>query len=442
VKRLVGLALLVLGASASRTFAAEFSAKSTLSESVAASNNYFLTTNPTGYTAKPLSRIDLDFLAATPTTQYSLTGDYSYYKYFGPGADSQPLKVQTPADAVFRIDNKPDALTKDNLTASWHHTDLATTLLEQTGTASGHGYADTFHVSGGRTRNISAVDTISWTANASTVSYTDSTQTPYIDLATNAAWYHHISAATVLFNTISFDYLDSDDPPKSQRLFWNPMTGFQSQVTKRLNISGAIGAALVNAYQLNPANGAQTSLITPGSGQNVVGNISFAYKATHDTQALLKLSQAITPSVLGTLSKIDSIGLTVAHNINFRSSLTFLAQYSHELATGQQQSDFFTASASYAYRWSREWRSALSVTYRERTNSSGFASSGTVLASLTRDISLYGKPAPRTTTGNDLARIQQQTAQQALPTVIPYSTPDSNTEQLDLTPQVTPSTDF
>jgi hypothetical protein len=105
-------------------------------------------------------------------------------------------------------------------------------------------------------------------------------------------------------------------------------------------------------------------------------------------------------------------------------------------------SDFFTASASYSYRWSRDWRSTVSLTYRQRDDASGFASSETILASLTRDISLYGKPAPRTITGNDLARLQQRTAQQALPNVIPYSTPDPNTDEHDLTPQVVPSTDF
>src|SRR5215471_6708215 len=90
---------------ATGAFAAEFAIKGNVVETLEASNNYFLTTNPAGYTGKTLTSGTLDFLALTPTTRYLLNTNYSYYKYFGPGAEGQTLTSGTPANANFSIDH-------------------------------------------------------------------------------------------------------------------------------------------------------------------------------------------------------------------------------------------------------------------------------------------------------------------------------------------------
>ena len=89
---------LCLGVYASSAFAADVSIKGNVSETVDASNNYFLSNTPSGYTIRSLSAINLDFMARTPTTRYLLDTNYSYYKYFGPGAaDAGGLTWGTPA---------------------------------------------------------------------------------------------------------------------------------------------------------------------------------------------------------------------------------------------------------------------------------------------------------------------------------------------------------
>src|ERR1017187_3433436 len=135
---------LCLGVVASGAFAADVSIKGNVSETVDASNNYFLTNTPSGSTVRSLTAGTLDILARTPTTQYLLDTNYSYYKYFGPGAaDAGGLTWGTPASATFRIDHTTE-LAKYNLAASWSRTDAATTQLIQSGTYTAHGLINTY----------------------------------------------------------------------------------------------------------------------------------------------------------------------------------------------------------------------------------------------------------------------------------------------------------
>src|ERR1019366_3195567 len=155
---------LCLGVVASGAFAADVSIKGNVSETVDASNNYFLTNTPSGSTVRSLTAGTLDILARTPTTQYLLDTNYSYYKYFGPGAaDAGGLTWGAPASATFRIDLTTE-LAKYNIAASWTRVDTASTNLAQSGVSSGQGSTNTFSASGGVTHDLSRNDVISWTA--------------------------------------------------------------------------------------------------------------------------------------------------------------------------------------------------------------------------------------------------------------------------------------
>ena len=299
------MASLCLGVLASGAFAADVSIKGNLDETVEASNNYFLSNAPSGYTLKSLSAINLDFLARTPTTRYLLDTNYSYYKYFGPGAEDTPLTSGTPASAKFSIDHTTE-LSKYNFAASWDRSDVATTALQQTGTAAGRGSLDTFKIDGGVKRDLTRTDSISWSANATTVSFSDPNQTPYIDFGTTGAWNHRLTANTTLTNSVNFDWLIVDNPANSQRLFWNATTGLQSKLSSRLTFNGSVGAAFVNAYQ----HGADQSAVPPGvttfqqkvgATQDWTGNIGLNYQLFNSTKASLTATRSIVPTVFGQL---------------------------------------------------------------------------------------------------------------------------------------------
>ena len=392
-----------LGAYATSASAYDFSAKGSLTETTEASDNYFLTNAPLGATFKPLSAVNLDFLARTPTTRYLLDTYFSYYKYFGPGAADTVPSHGTPANASFRIDHATE-LAKYNLSASWDHQDLATALLAQTGVASAHGTVDIYKINGGVTRDLGRNDSISWTTQASKATFTDSTQTPYRDVTTTGTWNHLLSPTTTLINAAMFDWFMGEDPASSQRLFWQFTTGVESKLTSRLTFTGAVGEVFSNAYQRSPFAPSSLSSfqLQPGAANSWVGNAALKYQLLKTTRISVTVAQAIVPTVLGDLQKSDSIALALNHDINARSDLSFSAQRSHVLSLGTE-ADFLSAQLSYGYKLAREWQTRVSYTYRQRMDDTGLARSNTVLLSLTRDFTLFGNP-----TAIDQAEIERK----------------------------------
>lgn len=398
----VVLTSLCLGALASGAFAADVSIKGNVDQTVEASDNYFLSSAPLGGTAKLLTAGTLDFLARTPTTQYLLDTHYSYYRYFGPGADDQPLKSGTPASATFSVDHTTE-LSKYNLAASWSRTDSATTQLAESGTATIHGSTNTYNVSGGVTRDLGRIDSISWTSNASTVSFTGSNQTPYVDVTSTIGWNHSLSQLTTLTNSVNFDWLSQDDQAKSQRLMWRFTSGLQSQLTKLLTFHGNVGMVFANSYQ----NGNAQSPILPGpfgdvpfqlqagAGHGWFGDVGLTYRLLKDTSVSLTAAHAIIPTFTGQIQQTESIGMGLNHDINQFANLSFSTQYSQSSSPGQigqssATSDFFSASANFGYRLTREWRTNVSYTFNDNV---GLAKSNTILFRVSRDFTLMGNPA-------------------------------------------------
>ena len=412
--RSVLVAIFCLGSIASGALAAELTITGNVSQTVDGSDNYFQSSTPSGPTIRSLSALNLDFLARMPTTTYDLKTNYSYYHYFGPGAaDAGSITSGEPAGAAFSIDHTADPLTKYNFAVSWQRADVTGAQLLQTGTAIVHGFSDTFNASGGVTRELSRTDSISWSGQASKVSFTAPNQTPYVDLTSTGIWNHRLSETTSLINTVALDYNAQDDPAQDQRLFWTITTGVKSQLSNRLTVNGTIGMNYINAWQNGPSSappvipiiGAPPQL-QPGAGHGWLGNVGLTYQLLKTTQISLTAGQSTTPTILGSLLQSQTIGFNLTHNINSLSTLSFSTQYavntqsanassllggSASTAAGGLTSDLFTASANYSYRWTREWRSNLSYTYTQVSGisgSGGLVKSDTVTVSLTRDFTI------------------------------------------------------
>lgn len=426
MKTSVVMASLCLGAFASGAFAADVSIKGNVSETVDASNNYFLSNSPSGSTVRSLTAGTLDILARTPTTQYLLDTNYSYYKYFGPGAaDAGGLTSGTPASATFTI-NHTTELSKYNLAASWSRADEAATQLIQSGVSTAHGTINTFGVNGGLTHDLSRTDSVSWTANASTVSFTNSTNTPYTDVASTIGWNHNLSQTTALTNSVNFDWFSQDDPAKSQRLLWTFNSGLQSQLSQFLAFHGNVGLVFANSYQ----NGTATSPIPPpppgvvpfqtqvGAGHGWIGDIGLTYKLLKNTSVSLTAAQAITPTFTGQLQATESIGMSLNHAINQFANLSFSTQYTQASSPGQigqtsTTSDFFSASVNLGYQLTREWRTNLSYAYHDNVD---VATSHTISFVLLRDFTILGSSAAFNQADQERAR---QRARQSVGQVFP-----------------------
>src|SRR5262249_43933559 len=315
----------------SGALAADVAIKANATEMLEASDNYFLANSPSGATVKSLTAGTLDVLARTPTTNYLLDSYYSYYKYFGPGTADTSLTFGTPAHARFSIDHT-DQLTKYNAAASWTRDDVATTQLAETGrTSASRGSINTYAVDGGLTHDLSRIDSLTWTARAAQVTYTnDPTALPYDDVISTMAWKHSLSPTTVLTNFVSFDWFLADNIQQTQRLFWKFMTGLDSKLSPRLTFTGNVGWAFVNAYQngIASAVASSTSFVPQvGTANSFLADIALTYQLLKKTSISLIAAQAVVPLSTGQLQKSDSIALILSHDINSLSNLSFAARF-------------------------------------------------------------------------------------------------------------------
>ena len=379
--RTILLVFLGLGVLVSGAFAADFSIKGNVSQTFDGGNNYFLSTTPLGSTLRSLTGGTLDFLAQTPTTRYLLDTNFSYYQYFGSGAAQTSPTSGMPASATFSVDHTTP-LSKFNVATSWSRVDAATTQFAQSGVATGRGSIDTYNISGGVTHDLSRIDTISWTSNVATVSYTDPTQNPYLDFTTVASWKRNLNPITTLTNSVSFDWFSMDNTAKSERLFWKLMTGVQSKLSSRLAFNGDVGVIFVNSYQKNPQATAPSGPpgVAPfvpqvGTANSIVADIMLTYDLLKNVTVSLTAAQAVFPTIYGQLQKSDTVGLGINYNINHLSNLAFSTQFSHLFASSQNgPSDFLSASVIYGYQLAREWRTSLSYTYLQSNNATGLQS--------------------------------------------------------------------
>jgi Putative beta-barrel porin 2 len=438
VKRSIFLTPLFLGVLASSALAAELSIKGNVKETLNASDNYFMSKTPSGYTAKSLSALNLSTLAATPTTRYLLDSHFSYFTYFGPGAKDTNLTWATPMSEAFHVDHTTP-LSKYNFAASWRRVDVVTANLAQIGTASGRGTQDNYSLTGGVTRQLSHLDSVSWTANGATVSYSEPGQTPYVDFSSTLGWNHNLTRTIKLTQSLYFDWYFSNNTANTQRLFWKPTSAVDAQLSKRLHLSASVGMIFLNAYQNGSVPSVVSSIFsntTPvngtgfqpmiGAGNGWVANVALNYKLFPDTQVGLTASRAVTPTITGQLTGNESIAATLKYEINHSSDLSMRAQFSRTIsATGGNSSatspDFFSVSANYSYKLTRNWRTSLSYAYRQRNDQSGSVHSNTVLFSLMRDFTLFGKPptsAPKTP--SELAQEEIARTQLVFPGLAPY----------------------
>jgi hypothetical protein len=454
MNRMAILAVIGLGACATGAQAADVSIKGTASETVAGSNNYFLLNSPSGPTISSTTSGALDVLAQTPTTNYFLDARASYYNYYGPGAADTSPTWGKPASALFTIDHT-ELLDKFNFIASWSRVDTATTSLTQTGTISGHGSTNTYTAAGGVIHDLGRIDTVTLNTLASYVTFTAQNQIPYVDVTSTAGWNHVLSPTTTLNNSVIFDWFSEDDPAQSQRLFWKLFTGFDSTLSPRLTFSGRLGWGFVNSYQTAGTQTAIPSIPGPlgiapfvpqtGSGNSWLGDATVGYQLSRTTRVTLTAAQAIVPTQFGQLQKSDTIGLTIAHDINHNSSLLFSTNFSYIPAApgnsvigfnqnGSQSgaSEFLLASVRYNYQLTREWRTSLSYAYLQSSGTagisgtpgisgitgissatgingtSGIARSSIVSFSLSYDFNLMGNPTAINQAEREKARERQQ----------------------------------
>lgn len=381
MSRSVVLAVICLGLQGTSAAAIDLTIRSSLSETIEANDNYFLTPVPKGMIYRPMSTIVLDAIGRTPDTRYALNTDLTYYKYLGPGAESMSETSGTAKGVMFNIDRSFKGKDSANFNVSWREQDIAPAQLADTGVATTAGQMSTLRLGGGFTRQASARDTFSLTAAGTSVDSTSATSSSFVALNTIGTWNHRLNPTNDLITLVDFNWTVRSD--QSETKFTRFMTGVDSKLTPRVNLRANVGAGFIEASG-NNSNVLPTATSSPlvgGGGGSAVGllwDVLLSYQLDRTTRASLTGGQSVTPDLLGHYSLRKSVGVTVDRDINRSSGLNFSGNFTNFTSTTGTY-NYFTASVAYYYRLTKDWNSTLSYTFRERTSDVDSASSNGVM---------------------------------------------------------------
>jgi hypothetical protein len=420
VRKSLIAACICVGLYSSGARAADITLTSQLSQSAEFNSNYFLATNPPGEVTSPISTLRVNALALTPTTRFNGTADLSYQTYFGPGVDNFIVTPALNKGARVTLDHT-EKLTTYNVRAAWSQQQAAPLQLAQIGVATIGGFITTEVIQGGLRHELTPRDVLSWQNSFTSTSFSTPTSVPFTDLSTTGDWTHRVSTTTSLIPSVQYEQLNYGGTSNVEIMLWRLMMGMSFQPSARFSFYAQAGALVATARQSQNANANLSNIVSPialpsnpdvltaapafqpaifipggatvaqsGSASAVdwLANIRATYSFDSTTQVTLVAAQSVSPDSFGNIFKTDSVGVVLSRQVNYSTSLTFSADASRFTSIGTVQ-DFYTAAATYGYRFTREWDSAVSYTFRQRhSDTAGSANSHGLFVLVRRDVTI------------------------------------------------------
>lgn len=366
---------------ASGAYAMDWTLKETINQRFEASDNYFLTTPSSGAMYAPTSTIGLDAIGRTPDMRFLFNTSENYRIYEGPAASGLENILGTYNH--FNVE-KTDQTTTYNVGVSYQTQDLKAAELTETGIITGAGTVSTSLVEAGVTHQLSETDTLSLSTIGKSLTYSiASAGTPLTDVLTTSTFTHQGTRTTALTTTAQFDWLSYDDIAKSQIMIARALQGVNSQLTNRLNFTGALGAVFIDTTSNGTAPAINVTTNAQGSGGTSVGwvgNMLLVYNMTPADDLNLNASQMTGPAISGQILTSDTVGTSFVHRITDAANIMLLGQYS-DVSAPSGKSNLVSTAATYSQQLTPDWLAALSYTYRQNLTTG--ATSNTVMVSLT-----------------------------------------------------------
>jgi hypothetical protein len=357
-------------------FALDWSLRTTQSETVELNDNQFLKTSPAGSVGS-YSTLSANARAQTPTSRFDFDADGSYKKYWGPGVDGSPSEF---LDYGFKARYEQTEKTKSDreyVEANWRQQSTSLALLNDFGViTNASGFLDRLTVTGGLDRSLTARDTVNLLATSTRTSYEPSSGgIPFTDTLARGSWRHSLSSIAAINLSSEAELLDFDNAANSRLQIYRNQIGVDATLSPLLSFRGNIGAAYLVAEGVvgtSPLNGGTSSNGTSAIA-DWIGDAVLTYKLLKNTTFALTASQSISPSIVGSLFKRDTIGASLNHTINSSSTISFSANATRQIAT--TTTDYASASVTYGYNLTRELTAQLTYRYQHRFAGTGSSSS-------------------------------------------------------------------
>jgi hypothetical protein len=359
------------------SFAADWSADTSLSQSVEFSDNRQLASSTLGGTITSISSLLLNVTARTPTSRFDFNGNVNYTAYAGPGAANQENVLGNSLRARYEQKFKRFDY---YFSGSWTRTDASTVQLEEFGFVTLSGEINTYTINAGSRIDLTARDTLtlSSSGNFSQFAFDGGTSTSNV---TSALWSHRLNPNTDWNTSVQFNWVSRDGSTSSQTSLWTVLTGFRTDLTPRLTLvlNGGAGIAPPGSGSAGSVLGDATSA-TGETSADWLGNARLIY-SLKNTQFAIFAAKTVSPTTFGEFQQSLTAGVSVRHDINWQSSVSVNGSFARTTAASTGEYDLYTASTSYSYRITRDWDAQLSYSYKYRVSPT--AQSNTVIGRLT-----------------------------------------------------------
>ncbi len=371
----------------SPAFAVDWALNSTLSETVELNDNPFLRALAAG-SLSSYSNIATDATARTPTSKFTFNGNAGYQKYWGSAVDGvQSENLNGGVNLHYETFEK-NSSDRQYLDASWHRSSTAFALLGQLGILTNtRGFIDATSVGGGIDRSITALDTISLSARSTYTSYDPGMGgTPFTDTAASGTWRRRINSSTSLSASSEAEFLLFDNALNTDIMILRETGGIDATLSSRLAFRGNAGVVYTRTERGNPAfslpSPAPNNASSSGAVAGFIGNATLTFKMLSDTTLVFTGVRSVSPSAVGSLTQLTSVGAGLTYNVNSRQTLSFSADASRTTSVGTT-SDFLSGSVTYSYLLTKEWTAQISYRHLQRLTTSGSSSAGFIVDPVT-----------------------------------------------------------
>lgn len=361
---------------ASAASSADWSLRSTLSNSTEVNDNQFLGPTARG-TIGSYSTIRGIAEARTPASKFDIDGYFNYRKYWGPGAEGLPQTEYTS----YGFTSKYETFGKNQADRNYIETNFnvqsaAFALLNQFAVLlPSQGTINQTLTRGGIERSLSARDSISISGQFGRSFYDPSgAGTAFNDMVIAGTWRHRLNSAASVSASSQAQLLTYDNIANTSTVILRNQAGIDVTLSPVLSFRGNAGAAYVDVQNgVNSLTSIGGSGATGGSSSNVgfITDMLLTYRATKSTTFTLAGTQSIGPTIVGSLFQTSTIRAGVTQTINSQSSLSAAADVNR--ATSTNTTDFASASVTYSRQLTREWDAQVSYRYLRRFASSGSA---------------------------------------------------------------------
>lgn len=375
MKRAAIAVSMCFGMAPSLAWALDWSLKTSQIEIIELNDNQFLKTSPAASLGS-YSTITANAEALTPTSKLNIDADGTYRKYWGPGAEGVQSEAINYGFKGRYEQNEKGRFDREFLETSFRQQSTAFALLNDIGVISNaRGYLDRLTATGGIDRSLTARDTVSLLATATRTSYEPSSGgTEFTDTLARGNWRHSLSGVTAINASSEFEFLNFQNATNSRLQIYRNQIGVDATLSAVLSFRANVGAAyLITEGGINPLaaqGGGPLNASVSSALADWIGDAVLTYRLLKNTTLAINASQAISPSIVGSLFKTDNVSASVSHAINSRETLSFSASGTRSIST--TTTDYASASITYGYNFTRDLSAQLTYRYQHR-----FASSGT-----------------------------------------------------------------